>query len=132
VIDPAHNPDPADKCDTHFRQAFHEVATLVALNLYVDFPENPSTCHDTDPQKSRAVKARTGPAAGFERLVALLESEIREVKEASVASPLGADRFAALALRGAKTVARRLTATLYLFGHPQGACGAPIIAADGS
>lgn len=131
VIDPAHDPDPTDKCYTHSRQTFHEAATLLALNLYVDFPESPSSCHDTDPQKAHAVKAETGPAAGFERLVALLESDLEEVKEASVALP-GADRFAALALRGAKTVARHLTATFYLFGRPSGVCFAPIIAADGS
>jgi hypothetical protein len=131
VIDPAHDPDPADKCNTHARQTFHEAATLLALNLYVDFPESPSTCHDTDPQKARAVKAETGPVAIFERLVALLESDLGDAKQASVA-PLGADRFAALALRGAKTVARHLTASLYLFGHPQGVCLAPILAADGS
>jgi hypothetical protein len=131
VIDPAHDPDPADKCNTHARQTFHEVATLLALNLYVDFPENPSSCHDTDPQRARAVKAETGPVASFERLVALLESDLGDAREASVV-PLGADRFTAFALRGAKTVARHLTATLYLFGRPSGVCIAPVIAADGS
>jgi hypothetical protein len=131
VIDPAHEPDPADKCNTHSRQSFHDAATLLSLNLYVDFPESPSSCHDTDPQKARATKAETGPAAGFERLVALLESGPGEVEEASV-TPLRADRFAAFALRGARTVVRHLTATLYLFGHPSGVCLAPVIAADGS
>jgi sugar/nucleoside kinase (ribokinase family) len=131
VIDPAHEPDPADKCNTHSRQSFHDAATLLSLNLYVDFPESPSTCHDTDPQKARATKAETGRTAGLERLVALLESDLGDAKEASVA-PLGADRFAAFALRGAKTVARHLSATLYLFGRPQGICIAPVIAADGS
>ena len=131
VIDPAHDPDPADKCNTHSRQTFHEVATLLAVNLYVDFPENPSTCHDTDPQKARAVKAETGTAASLGRLVALLESDLGSAEEASIAPP-GAGRFAALAFRGAKTVARRFTAALFLFGHPSGNCMAPVIAADGS
>ena len=131
VIDPAHDPDPADKCYTHSRQTFHEAATLLALNLYVDFPESPSTCHDTDPQKARGVKAETGPAAGFERLIAFLESDLEDAKEASVA-PLEVDPFAVLALRGAMTVARRSTAAIYLFGHPSGLCMAPVIAADGS
>jgi hypothetical protein len=131
VIDPAHEPDPADKCNTHSRQSFHDAATLLSLNLYVDFPESPSSCHDTDPQKARATKAETGPAGGFQRLVALLESDLGDAKEASVAS-LGADRFAAFALRSAKTVARHFTAALYLFGHPSGSCQAPVIAADGS
>jgi hypothetical protein len=131
VIDPAHDPDPADKCYTHSRQTFHEAATLLALNLYVDFPESPSNCHDTDPQKARAVKAETGTMRIFERAVALLESDLGNAKEASIA-PLEADRFAALALRGAKSAARHLTAAVYLFGRPQGVCLAPIIAADGS
>jgi hypothetical protein len=131
VIDPAHDPDPTDKCYTHSRQTFHEAATLLALNLYVDFPESPSTCHDTDPQKARGVKAETGTAAGFERLVALLESDLGEVKEASIFPP-GADRFALIILHGAMKVARHLTAPLYLFGRPAGVCLAPVIAADGS
>jgi hypothetical protein len=122
VIDPAHDPDPADKCYTHSRQTFHEAATLLALNLYVDFPESPSNCHDKDPQKARAVKAEAGPAAGFERLAALLETDLGDAKEASVA----------LSLLDAKAVVRHLAATLYLFGRPSGICNAPIIAADGS
>jgi hypothetical protein len=122
VIDPAHDPDPADKCYTHSRQTFHEAATLLALNLYVDFPESPSNCHDKDPQKARAVKAEAGPAAGFERLAALLETDLGDAKESSVA----------LSLLDAKAVVRHLAATLYLFGRPSGICNAPIIAADGS
>ncbi len=131
VIDPAHEPDPADKCNTHSRQSFHDAATLLSLNLYVDFPESPSNCHDTDPQRSRAVKTETRPTPIFETVVALLESDLGDANEASVAPP-GTGRFAAFALRGAKTAARHLTAALYLFGRPSGVCGAPIIAADGS
>jgi hypothetical protein len=116
VIDPAHEPDPADKCNTHSRQSFHDAAILLSLNLYVDFPESPSSCHDTDPQKARAVKAETGTIRIFNRVAALLESDLVHAKQASVA-PLGADRFAAF---------------LYLFGRPSGACTAPVIAADGS
>lgn len=130
VIDPAHDSDPADKCNTHSRQTFHEVTTMLALNLYVDFPENPSSCHDRDPQKVRRVKAETSPVSGFERLVALFESNPGDAKEASIA-PLVTDRFATLALRGAKTAARHLTAVFLLFGHPSGACEAPIVGADG-
>ncbi len=130
VIEPAHDLDPADKCNTHARQTFHDVATLLALNLYVDFPESPSNCHDKDPQKARAVKAETG-AAGFERLVALLQSDLGDAQEASIAPP-GAGRFAALALRGVNTVARHLGATLYLFGRPSGSCLAPVVGGDGS
>jgi hypothetical protein len=131
VIDPAHDPDPADKCYTHSRQSFHDAAALLALTLYVDFPESPSNCHDKDPQKARAVKAETGPATNFERLLALLQSDIGDAHEASMASS-EAGRFGAFALRAAGAVARHLAATMYLFGHPSGVCHAPIIAADGS
>jgi hypothetical protein len=110
------DPDPADKCHTHSRQSFHEVATLLTLSLYVDFPESPSTCHDTDPQKPRAVKAETNPTTGFERLVSAFQSQPADANEASMV-PLGAGRF---------------TAALYLFGRPSGVCISPIVAADGS
>jgi hypothetical protein len=130
VIDPAHDLDPADKCHTHSRQSFHELTTLLALNLYVDFPESPSSCHDTDPQKARAVKAETSLPT-FERLVVLLESNPGDVEEATVIPP-GVNRFAALALSAARTVARHLTAAFYFFGHPSGICESPAIAADGS
>jgi hypothetical protein len=114
VINPDQEPDPADKCNTHSRQSFHEVTTLLALNLYVDFPESPSSCHDTDPQKPHAVKAET---TGFERLLALSQSQPEHANKASMI-PLGTGRFT--------------MALLYLFGHPSGVCISPIIAADGS
>ena len=132
VIDPAHEPDPADKCNTHSRQSFHDAATLLSLNLYVDFPESPSTCHDTDPQKARATKAETGRTAGLERLVALLESDLGDDAKAASTASLGTYRFAPFALRGMQTMARHLTATWYLFARPSGICLAPVIAADGS
>jgi len=133
VIDPAaHDFDlMSDKCNAHSRQAFHEVATMLALDLYVDFPEDPSGCHDNDPQKARAVKAENGRRGGFERLFALLESDLGGANEASLAPP-GTDRFAALVLHGTKTVARYLSAALYVFGRPQGVCISPVIGADGS
>ncbi|MFY9845832.1 MAG: hypothetical protein WA718_07065 [Terriglobales bacterium] len=131
VIDPARDFDlMTDKCNAHSRQSFHEVATMLVLNLYVDFPENPSGCHENDPQKARAVKAETGPRAGFKRLSALLGSDLGDANEASVAPP-GTDRLAALTLRGVTTVARHFSAFLYLFGRPAGVCLSPIIGADG-
>jgi hypothetical protein len=130
VIDPAHDLDPSDKCLTHARQTFHEAATMLAVNLFVDFPESPATCHDTDPQKPRATKAENNRASEFDRLLALLQSTSAGAKEASVA-PIGAGRLATLTFRGARVVFRRLTA-FYLFGRPSGFCEAPIIAADAS
>ncbi len=42
-----------DVCNTHSRQAFHDVMQLVGLTLYVDFADNPSDCHNKDPQIPR-------------------------------------------------------------------------------
>jgi len=131
VIDPAHDLDPADSCKTHSRQSFHELTTLLALSLYVDFPESPSSCHDTDPQKARSVKAETGLPAIFDRLFALLQLSLGDAAQASM-TRLGVNRFAALTLRGARTAARHLTAALYFFGRPSGDCLAPVVAADAS
>lgn len=130
VIDPAHDLDPSDKCLTHARQTFHEAATMLAVNLFVDFPESPATCHDNDPQKSRATKAGNNRASEFDRLLAFLQPPSAGTKEASVA-PAGAGRLAMLTLHGAKVVLERMTA-FYFFGRPNGVCMAPVIAADGS
>jgi hypothetical protein len=129
VIEPAHDLDPSDKCLAHARQTFHEAATMLAVNLFVDFPESPATCHDTDPQKSRATKAGNVSPSAFERLLALLESDSPDANQASVAHGVGS--FAGLMLRGPETLQRRIS-SLYLFGRPQGTCISPIIAAEGS
>jgi hypothetical protein len=130
VIDPAHDLDPSDKCLTHARQTFHEAATMLTVNLFVDFPESPATCHDTDPQKPRAAKAENVSPSAFDRLLAVLESDSADAKEASVV-PAGAGRLAILTFRGAKGVLQRLPA-FYFFGRPSGLCMAPVIAADGA
>jgi hypothetical protein len=131
VIDPAHDLDPADKCKAHSRQSFHELTTLLAVNLYVDFPESPSSCHDTDPQKNRSVKAETGLPVRLDHLFALLQSSLSDVEQASMTPP-SVNSLAALTLRGAKMAARHLATVLYFFGRPSGVCESPAIAADGS
>ncbi len=45
VITPPQFDEAADKCDTHSRESFHALTTLLGLTLYVDFPENPDACH---------------------------------------------------------------------------------------
>jgi hypothetical protein len=57
VIEPAHDDDPSDKCETHSREAFRDLTKLLNLTLYVDFPDNPSACHDRDPQRARGGNA---------------------------------------------------------------------------
>lgn len=43
-----------DECDMHARQAFRDLAKLVNLTMFVDFPNDPIGCRDRDPQKPPA------------------------------------------------------------------------------
>jgi hypothetical protein len=60
-IEPAHDPDPADKCHTHEREAFRDLTKLVNVTLFLDFPNDPPECHAKDPQNSHPVKAEAAP-----------------------------------------------------------------------
>ena len=52
---------PEDEpCHGHSREAFRDLTGLLKLTLFVDFPDSPATCRDTDPQKPKA--GRTGAA----------------------------------------------------------------------
>jgi hypothetical protein len=65
VIEPAQDDDPNDKCDTHSRESFRDLTTLLGLTMYVDFPDNPADCHAKDPQGARpAKKAQNGAGSG--------------------------------------------------------------------
>lgn len=57
VIEPSQDDDPHDQCNMHSRESFHDLAVLLGLTLYVDFPEDPATCHSHDPQNARPAKA---------------------------------------------------------------------------
>jgi hypothetical protein len=61
IIDPAHDPEPADKCHTHEREAFRDLTKLVNVKLFLDFPDDPSECHGKDPQNLRPAKAEIAP-----------------------------------------------------------------------
>ena len=63
LIEPAHDPDPADKCHTHEREAFRDLTKLVNVTLFLDFPNDPSECHGKDPQNPRPVKAEIAPSS---------------------------------------------------------------------
>ena len=47
-------PGQMDECDTHVREAFRDLAKLVNVKLFVDFPDAPSACREHDPQKPPA------------------------------------------------------------------------------
>jgi hypothetical protein len=66
LIEPAHDPDPADKCHTHEREAFRDLTKLVNVTLFLDYSNDPSECHAKDPQNPRPVKAEIAPGVpGF-------------------------------------------------------------------
>lgn len=43
-----------DECNLHAREAFRDLAKLVNLKMFVDFPNDLSACRDYDPQKPPA------------------------------------------------------------------------------
>jgi hypothetical protein len=43
-----------DECSMHVREAFRDLAKLVNLKMFVDFPNDPSACREHDPQKPPA------------------------------------------------------------------------------
>jgi hypothetical protein len=103
VINPAHDPDPADKCNTHSRESFRDLTKLLNLTLFVDFPNDPSECHGKDPQNTRPVKAEIAPSV-----------------------------LRSFFVRGsAGSLKQHLLAAIYFFGANVGACRAPIIVGGG-
>jgi hypothetical protein len=43
-----------EECSMHVREAFRDLARLVNLKMFVDFPNDPSACREHDPQKPPA------------------------------------------------------------------------------
>jgi hypothetical protein len=112
-----------DVCNTHSRQSFHDLAQLVGLTLYVDFPDNPSDCHNKDPQVPRPGKAHTNLVSPVERITALLTGNLADVEAADATAGL---RFVARS-GFARGIAHRLGTALYFFGAMGGGCRAPIV-----
>lgn len=68
VIEPAHDRDPNDQCHLHAREAFRDLTRLVNVNLFLDFPNDPSACQARDPQNPARVRADIAP--GFSSIFA--------------------------------------------------------------
>ena len=110
VIEPAQNDDPRDKCDTHSRESFHQLATLLGLTLYVDFPDNPADCHKNDLQNAAAAKGERSWRSPLEQFAALGDGNHLHGQTESLA---GTDLWP--------------LAVMYFFAHPAGDCKAPIL-----
>ena len=91
VIDPSHDPDPSEKCHVHAREAFRDLTRLLKVTLYIDFPDSPPSCHDTDPQKAKA--AATRQPSTSEILSALLRGDVAQTEEASLVPKFAASYF---------------------------------------
>jgi hypothetical protein len=122
-----------DVCNTHSRQAFHDLVQLVGLTLYVDFADNPSDCHNKDPQVPRGGKAHAGLASPMERMTALLTGNLADVQPADAAAgemPVRYLRFVA-GSSIARGIAQRLGVAVYFFAGAGGGCKAPIVGGGG-
>jgi hypothetical protein len=106
VINPAHELDPTDKCNTHSRESFRDLTKLLSVTLFVDFPNDPSECHGKDPQNA-PVKAEIHRLTTWKQVAALLVHG------------------------SAGSLKQRLLAALYFFGGQSGDCRAPIIVGGG-
>jgi hypothetical protein len=115
-----------DGCNLHSRQAFHDLVQLVGLTLYVDYPENPSSCHDTDPQIPHGGKAHA-ELAPLQRLTALLTGNLANVQAAdATAGVLSAPYFKFIVRSSiAQRTAQRLGLAIYFFGASGTDCTAP-------
>jgi hypothetical protein len=65
AIEPVQADDPKDVCNTHSREAFRDTTKFLGLALFLDFPNDPASCHNKDPQRVGSTKAEAG--AGFSR-----------------------------------------------------------------
>lgn len=130
VIDPAHDPDPADKCHTHERESFRALTKLLNLTLFVDFPNDPGACHGKDPQNPHPIKAGIGRRSLLGRAAALLVKNLADVQDASMASI--APSLPSSLVRGAvRDLKHLLAAAIYFFGQSSADCKAPILVAGG-
>jgi len=117
-----------DVCYTHSRQSFHDLVQLVGLTLYVDFPDNPSDCHNKDPQVPHAGKAHASLASPVERMITMLTANLADVQAADAAEVFPSRYLRLVAgSKIARGMAERLGAAMYFFGAASGGCKAPTL-----
>jgi hypothetical protein len=113
VIAPAEENDPKDQCDTHSRASFHDLTSLLGLTLFVDFPNNPDSCHKNDPQNSRAHAGVPSPD-----IMPTGSDTSRDLQSANFAAS------GLSLLQAARNIEHRIFA-LSFFDHPSGDCASP-------
>ena len=122
-----------DVCNTHSRQAFHDLVQLVGLTLYVDFPENASNCHGKDPQVPHGSTTHASSVSPVGRITALLAGNLTDLQTADATVVEMPFRY--LGFIGESSIARRIAQRLgiaaYLFSVSAMDCGAPGINGGG-
>jgi hypothetical protein len=130
AIEPAQMDDPKDMCSTHSREAFRDTVKFLGLTLFVDFPNDSTDCHKTDPQIAHSTKAEAGQGTPSDRIAALSLGAPAASKTASAAArevTLGRSEILATVV-AADPVAHYLTAAaMYLFHSTATACKAPML-----
>jgi hypothetical protein len=76
AIEPAQMDDPADRCNTHSREAFRDTVKFLGLSLFVDFPNDSEDCHKTDPQihSTKAESLQTSPPAAVAQTISAVDA----------------------------------------------------------
>jgi hypothetical protein len=97
AIEPATLDDFTDHCHTHSRTAFRDAVKYLGLTMFVDFPSDPASCHNTDPQ----------------------------IPHSASAGLLGSEAFKVRTTLRNTTLA--LMVELYFFHATDGSCKAPIL-----
>jgi len=106
-IAPALDDDPKDQCDTHSRASFHQLAALLNLTLFVDFPDNPDVCHKHDVQNAQSTQAKADSASPVE--------------------PSATRRSGPASAPAAGLATANLFNAMLLFDKPTGNCQAPVL-----
>ena len=118
---------PPDTCHNHSRGAFRETVKFLGLKLYVDFPNDSTDCHKTDPQISGSARVEADPISPLERTIAFLNGDLIEVQTANTT---GATVPRDLTMPGGTRIgssARDLMSMLVFFHSTDGSCKAPIL-----
>jgi hypothetical protein len=126
AIDPAQVDDLADLCSTHSRESFHDLTKLLNVTLFVDFPNDPNLCHNSDPQNTSIKSANDRPTIGIKNPLDIKEASVAPSSLASIfAKPLWDHVVTYDPRRGNRPT--MLAAIYYFFTSHVGNCKAPII-----
>jgi hypothetical protein len=111
AIEPGLPDDLTDQCHTHSRNAFHDTVKFLGLTLYVDFPNDPASCHGSDPQGAGGKSRSAMQSSLLGGTKAFFSENFMHFRLATSAGPAGPN----------------LMAAAYLLHAADGSCKAPIL-----